>query len=347
MNARARPVLPPGFVFVLGFVLLGGLLPIPTARAEDPPALDILATLRLEPGREVAGLASANHLPCTVREGSPLGTFAAGDAVFLISLGSGSFRVVPDTQGVLACVVGETVHVLDFLSPRRALDALGLEASDDLLAEGASLSTRVVDPGRLLAHGIASEGVGDLASVHVRGGGIWSVSTFGRKPSHARVDIRPFYAPQAPVGDALERATVELALDALPERGRLLARVADPTRLVPHGIHDMPAGELVRLRRGAGEAWTLTTLSPGFTREVSLVGLDAEALGLEGLRLLDLPVGGSARGRLRYAWKAAKEGLEGARPRDLVAVVRETHGRYVLKNLDPRRPGTAVLADGR
>ena len=279
-------------------------------------------------------------------EGSPLTTFAAGDAVFLISLDRGTFRVVPDTEGVLACVVGETVHLLDFVSPRRALEALGLEPRDEPIPDGASFETRVADAERLAAHGVPCNGVGALVSVYGRSGGRWSISTFGRVRGSAEIDAWAFYAPRSPLGDALERATVVLEPGGLTEGGRLLARVAEPSRLASHGIRDLPPGAWVRLTRGPGTIWTLTTLSPGFTCVATLSGFDPEALGLEGLVLLDLPVGGSIRGRLRYAWKAAKEGLKGAWPRDRVQVLRQPDGAYLLLDLEPKRPVSTILAAG-
>jgi len=110
-------------------LLLAGLLLAPSARAEDPPTLDIVAALHLAPERSVAGLASASDLTCTVLAESPLTVFSVGDRVVLMSLGEGTFRVVPDATGLTACVVGETVHVIDFLSPRVALEALGLDSA--------------------------------------------------------------------------------------------------------------------------------------------------------------------------------------------------------------------------
>jgi len=315
----------------------------PPARAEDPPRADVLAVLDLEPEGGADGLAGANHLPCTVGAHSPLTAFPAGRRVFLSSEGGGKFYVVPDAPGLTACAVNETVHLLWFLSPRRGLVGLGLEPRDEPIGRGAHLDTRVADPERLASHGVPCDGKGDLVSVYDHGHGRWSISTFGRNPNTVEVDAWPFYVIQAPLGEALERATVVLAFDTLSAGGRLLARVEDPTRLASLGIRGMPAGEDVRLERAADGRWTLTTLAPGFTCTRALAAVDPAALGLATPRLLDLPERGSIRGRLTYAWKAAKEGLKGARAHDPVEVVRRPDGTYLLRDLEPKRPVSTPL----
>jgi hypothetical protein len=305
--------------------------------------VDLLTVLRLETTEDAAGLAAPHGLYCTVGAGSPLGVFSAGARVILHSLGGGTFRVVPDAPGLTACCVGETVHVLEFLSPRRGLEALGLEASDEPIRDGAHRDTRVVDPARCAANGIACDGVGSLATVYGRGHGHWSVSTFGRDPASADIDAWAFYTYRTPAGDALERASVHLDLATLVEGGRLLARVAEPERLAARGIRNLAAGDLVLLARGAGGAWTLSTLLPGFSCGLALDVLDLDALGLESPRLLDLPAGGRVAGRIRFAWKAAREGLKGARSRDPVEVAREADGAYRLRDLAPHRPVSLLL----
>lgn len=339
MPARLRPL------FLLA--LTGALLLAPPARADDEPpvAVDILAVLCLEPEDDATGLAAAHSLVCTVKKGSPLTMFQAGDAVCLAAFDRGSFHVSHANHGLTACCYIERVNLLDFLSPRRALEALGLEPSDEPIRDGTNRNTRVVDRERLARYGIPSDTVGDLASVYGRHGGRWSISTYGSDPGSVEFDAWAFYAPRAPLGDVLERVSVTLDLETLPEGGRLLAAVEDPARLEARGIRGMPSGGLVRLVRGAESVWTLTTLSPGFTCTATLEGLDLEALGLEPPRLEALPVGSAVRGRLQYQWKARKEGWKDVRGRDPVEVLRRPDGRYVLRGLHPRRPGSLVLPD--
>ena len=111
------------------FLLAGLLVLAPHARAEEPLNLDVLAALGLRPEREVAGLGVNGEMACTVVDAERARMFGHGERVLVLARGDGSFRVVPDAPGLTACVVGFTVHVVDLLSPARALEALGLEPS--------------------------------------------------------------------------------------------------------------------------------------------------------------------------------------------------------------------------